>query len=152
MYVRPQVLYQISFNNCRDYSLVEITWVESQPPHNFPQVKQGDIIEVDSVRDKRRTVTQDSGSGSPSGSEQGSEGDHVTVRRGRVVVKEIGEQTRKGGYHLTIIRYKHFALIQRRLHCTIIHHNCCVYQVQNVIHIVTSRSILECPFLQCIVL
>jgi hypothetical protein len=92
----------------------------------LPQIKQGDIIEVDSVRDKRKKVTQDSGGGSPSaGSEQGqSEGDHVTVRRGRVIVKEIGEQTRKGGYHLTLIRYKHFALVQRRLlHYTMIHHS-----------------------------
>ena len=102
------------------------------PPHNnlfnFPQVKQGDIIEVDSVQDKRKTATQDSSSGSLSGSEQGDESDHVTVRRGRVVVKEIGEQTRKGGYHLTLVRYKHFALIQRRLlHCTMIHHNYCVH-------------------------
>ena len=87
------------------------------------QVKQGDIIEVDSVQDKRKSVTPDSSKRSPSGSEQGAaEGDYVTVRRGRVVVKEIGEQTRKGGYHLTLIRYKHFALIQRRqLHCTMIH-------------------------------
>ena len=85
---------------------------------------------MDSVRDKRKTATQDSSSGgSLSGLEQGDEGDHVTVRRGRVVVKEIGEQTRKGGYHLTLIRYKHFALIQRRLlHCTMIHHNYYVYQ------------------------
>ena len=76
------------------------------------QVKQGDVIEVDSVWDKSSKV-------SLSGSEHGSEGDHVTVRRGRVVVKEIGEQTRKGGYHLTLIRYKHFELVQRRLlHCT----------------------------------
>ena len=90
---------------------------------HFPQVKQGDIIEVDSVRDKRKSVTQESSKESSSGSEQGTEGDHVTVRRGRVVVKEIGEQTRKGGYHLILMRYKHFALVQRRLlHCGVVHH------------------------------
>ena len=37
------------------------------------------------------------------------------VRRGRVVVKEIGPQTRKGGYHLTLVRYKQFALFHRNL-------------------------------------
>ena len=83
----------------------------------LPQVKQGDVIEVDSIQDKNSKV-------SLSGSEHGTEGDHVTVRRGRVVVKEIGEQTRKGGYHLTLIRYKHFALVQHRrlLHCTLTHY------------------------------
>ncbi len=27
--------------------------------------------------------------------------------QGRVVVKEIGDRTKKGGYHLNIVRYKH---------------------------------------------
>ena len=96
-------------------------------PCHMLQVKQGDIVEVDSILDKRKSVTQDSIEGSKQ--EQGSEGDHVTVRRGRVVVKEIGEQTRKGGYHLTLIRYKHFALIQRRMHSTLIQFDDIVYPV-----------------------
>ena len=35
------------------------------------------------------------------------------VKRGRVVVKEIGPQTKKGGYHLTLVRYKQYALFRR---------------------------------------
>ena len=35
------------------------------------------------------------------------------VRRGRVEVKEIGARTRKGGYILTLMRYKHFAAFRR---------------------------------------
>ncbi len=37
------------------------------------------------------------------------------VKRGRVVVKEIGPRTRKGGYHLTLMRYKQFEIIKRNL-------------------------------------
>lgn len=36
------------------------------------------------------------------------------IKRGRVVVKEIGAQTKKGGYHMTLIRYKQFALMNKR--------------------------------------
>lgn len=43
----------------------------------------------------------------------------VTVRRGRVLVKEVGERTKKGGYHLTLIRYKHFSLFQKKLYSTL---------------------------------
>ena len=35
------------------------------------------------------------------------------VKRGRVVVKEIGNRTRSGGYHLTLVRYKHFKIFRR---------------------------------------
>ena len=38
--------------------------------------------------------------------------DEIIVR-GRVVVKEIGERTRKGGYHMTLFRYKHYALFRK---------------------------------------
>ena len=40
-------------------------------------------------------------------SEGGGEG--LLVRRGRVEVLEIGGRTRKGGYHLTLQRNKHFS-------------------------------------------
>ena len=39
--------------------------------------------------------------------------DDDAIMRGRVVVKEIGERTRKGGYHLTLIRYKQYALFRK---------------------------------------
>ena len=60
------------------------------------QVKEGDIVEVDTVL----KPGEDSREGS-------------LVKRGRVVVKEIGPQTKKGGYHLTLIRYKQYALFRR---------------------------------------
>ena len=43
--------------------------------------------------------------------EGGSEGEvnKVMVKRGRVELTKIGEKTRKGGYRLTLTRYKHFA-------------------------------------------
>lgn len=43
--------------------------------------------------------------------DEGQEGN--MVKRGRVVVKEIGPPTRKGGSHLTLLRYKHFALFKK---------------------------------------
>lgn len=75
------------------------------------QIRDGDIIEVDTVlKGPNKSHPDDKGS-----EDSPPDSDETTVRRGRVVVKEIGEQTRKGGYHLTLIRYKHFALFQRRL-------------------------------------
>ena len=79
---------------------------------HMTQVREGDIVEVDTVlKGPNKSHLADKGSedSTPDSDEE------TTVRRGRVVVKEIGEQTRKGGYHLTLIRYKHFALFQRRL-------------------------------------
>ena len=34
------------------------------------------------------------------------------IKRGRVVVKEIGPQTKKGKYHVTLVRYKQFELTE----------------------------------------
>ena len=53
------------------------------------QVCMGDVIEVDRVLETG------------------------LVRRGRLVVKEIGGRTRRGGYHISVIRYKTFALFHR---------------------------------------
>ena len=36
------------------------------------------------------------------------------MKRGRVVVKEIGLPTKKGGFHLTLLRFKHFALFNKK--------------------------------------
>lgn len=86
---------------------------------------------MDSFRDKGKSAERESSRSSellasdPALSMDSDSDDHVTVQRGRLVVKEIGEQTRKGGYHLTLVRYKHFALVQRRLiHCTPDDYNC----------------------------
>ncbi|CAI8017779.1 hypothetical protein GBAR_LOCUS10736, partial [Geodia barretti] len=57
-------------------------------------VVDGDIIEVDTVLKRE------------GGEEEG--GRVSAVRRGRVEVMEIGERTRKGGYHVTVKRFKHF--------------------------------------------
>ena len=62
------------------------------------QVKEGDIIEVDTVMEEREAADS-----------AGS-----LIKRGRVVVKEIGPRTRKGGYRLTLLRYKHYALFRRK--------------------------------------
>ncbi len=35
-----------------------------------------------------------------------------TVKRGRVVVKEIGPLTRKGRHRLSLVRYKHFKILK----------------------------------------
>lgn len=66
------------------------------------EVKEGDIIEADTVMKPK--VVGDNNSG-----------DEELVKRGRVVVKEIGEQTRKGGYHMTLVRIKQFALFHRKI-------------------------------------
>ena len=67
------------------------------------QVKEGDVIEVDTVMAEKGTAA---GAGSqPQGS---------LVKRGRVVVTEIGARTRRGGYRLTLLRYKHYALFRRQ--------------------------------------
>ena len=97
------------------------------------QVHEGDVVEVDSIlnQNKKRKSpseshdsdeeTQPAAAADSGQSGEVGDGDgEVTVKRGRVVVKEIGEQTKKGGYHLTLVRYKHFALLQRRLHCTLV--------------------------------
>ena len=36
------------------------------------------------------------------------------IKRGRVVITEIGPRTKKGGYHLTLTRHKHFDLFRRK--------------------------------------
>ena len=60
----------------------------------------GDIIEVDTI------LSNSDGAINSDKSEEGGVG---VVRRGRVEVVEIGERTRKGGYRLTLNRYKHFS-------------------------------------------
>ena len=61
-------------------------------------MSEGDIIEVD-------TILRD---GAKNGDEEGV----AMVKRGRVEVMEIGDRTKKGGYHLTLTRYKHFSKFQ----------------------------------------
>lgn len=58
------------------------------------------MIEVDTILEGRPQEPNDRGE---------------MVRRGRVVVKEIGPRTRKGGYHLTLMRYKQFEVFKRNL-------------------------------------
>lgn len=58
------------------------------------------MIEVDTILEGRPQEPNDQGE---------------MVRRGRVVVKEIGPRTRKGGYHLTLMRYKQFEVFKRNL-------------------------------------
>ena len=65
------------------------------------QVKVGDIVEVDTVMEERQGP-------------DGLEPEGSLVKRGRVVVAEIGQRTRKGGYHLTLLRFKHYALFRRQ--------------------------------------
>ena len=85
----------------------------------------GDIVEVDTILKQgiKNRLTTHSSEGLQSGSEEvgdsgGDDGRVITIRRGRVLVKEVGEQTKKGGYHLTLVRYKHFALFQKKLYST----------------------------------
>ena len=55
--------------------------------------------------------------GDHEGGERDLSGDGVgtVVRRGRVVVKEIGARTKKGGYHMTLSRCKNYAVFRRKL-------------------------------------
>ncbi len=78
------------------------------------QVKEGDVIEVDTILDARPQDLGNQGEG---------EGRKLT-KRGRVVVKEIGPKTRKGGYLLTLIRYKQFALFRRNFNSWTVVHFC----------------------------
>ena len=66
------------------------------------QVKEGDVIDVDTAL-KRHS--------SPDISDLAAVGGGAGWKRGRVVVKEIGEQTRKGRWCVTLLRHKHFAVI-----------------------------------------
>ena len=61
------------------------------------QVAKGDVIEVDEIL------------------EDVGEGSGTKIRRGRVVVEEIGTRTKRGGYHLTLTHYKHYAIFHRNL-------------------------------------
>ena len=70
--------------------------------HLVLKVTEGDVIDVD-IPLKPRSTDQKGGNG-------------TVLRRGRVVIKEIsGTQTKKGRYHMTLIRYKHYALFTRNL-------------------------------------
>ena len=60
------------------------------------KVKQGDIVEVDSI---------------VKGRDADDDGTKV-MKRGRVVVKEIGPQTRKGKHRLSLIVHKHYKLFR----------------------------------------
>ena len=64
-------------------------------------MKEGDIIEVDTPLEAQQTP----------GTDDKAEAE-VVVRRGRVVVKEIGQRTKKGGYRLTLARTKHYSLFR----------------------------------------
>ena len=59
------------------------------------QVREGDVIEVDTLMRE-------------GGGADGEEVKSAMVKRGRVEVVEIGPRTRKGGYHVTVTRFKHF--------------------------------------------
>lgn len=59
-------------------------------------MKEGDIIEVDVC----------------ASSEEGPSNEEV-LKRGRVIVTEIGPKTAKGRYRLTLKRYKQFLLYKR---------------------------------------
>lgn len=59
----------------------------------LPQVKEGDVIDVDSPM-------------------VNSKSDDMLFRRGRVVVKEIGEQTKKSRWHVTLLRHKQFDTVR----------------------------------------
>ena len=76
-------------------------FVSSPLPYTLPQVSEGDVIEVDTVL--RSAEESDGGEG-----ERGP-----LVKRGRVEVLEIGERTRRGGYHLTLLRYKYYSQFHR---------------------------------------
>lgn len=75
----------------------------------YMQVKEGDVIDVDTVQEfKSKEYEQPGLKTSNSGVDDvGSE----EFRRGRVVIKKIGEQTKKGRWHVTLQRHKHLATI-----------------------------------------
>ena len=57
-------------------------------------MSEGDVVEVDTHARE--------------GGEDGDDGKVILVRRGRVEVVEIGNRTKRGGYHVTVTRFKHF--------------------------------------------
>ncbi len=61
----------------------------------------GDVIDVDS------TVMRGD-AGSSSGDKAGGQ---EAIRRGRVIVKDIGEQTKKGRWKVTLLRHKNFSTL-----------------------------------------
>ena len=76
------------------------------------QVKEGDIIEVDiELKPKGSATAVNKGE---EDQEDSSCSDGV-VKRGRVVVLEIGERTKKGGYHMKLSRCKNYAVFKRKL-------------------------------------
>ena len=79
------------------YGMVTFLKIRRSITYPYLQVQEGDVIEVDSDLNTR--------------DDEGKEGN--MIKRGRVVVKEIGPPTRKGGSHLTLLRFKHFALLKR---------------------------------------
>ena len=72
-------------------------------PVTFLQVKEGDIIDVDStlIIDSRTP-----GSDRPGDTSK-------LVRTGRVMVKEVGEQTKKGRWKVTLQRHKNFKSLKQ---------------------------------------
>ena len=76
------------------------------------QVKEGDIIEVDiELRPKGSATAVNKGEED----QKDSSCSDGVVKRGRVVVLEIGERTKKGGYHMKLSRCKNYAVFKRKL-------------------------------------
>ena len=69
--------------------------------------KSGTSTTAAAVNEEESEVEEDQGSDSSS--------DGGVVRRGRVVVLEIGEKTKKGGYHMKLSRCKSYAVFNRKL-------------------------------------
>lgn len=72
------------------------------------QVKEGDVIDVDSP-----LVDPNKGKGDPEPSSNDASIHGKLFKRGRVIVKEIGEQTTKNSrWHVTLLRHKQFDTVR----------------------------------------
>lgn len=70
-------------------------------------MKEGDVIDVVTALSSRPV---DQAESEQSGGEE--DGSDEVFKKGRVVVKQIGQQTRKGRWQVTLLRHKHFAIIR----------------------------------------
>lgn len=74
-------------------------------------MKEGDVIDVDTaIQGHEGAISEaekSTAAGRNSEEVEGGGGDSRAWKRGRVVVKQIGEQTRKGRWCVTLLRHKH---------------------------------------------
>lgn len=91
-------------------AIVSISF-DTAASHRFlgAQVKEGDVIDVD-------TPLADPNKGKAEPEVPGPSASVQLFKRGRVIVKEIGEQTtRNSRWHVTLLRHKQFDIVSHEI-------------------------------------